>query len=333
MVDGRAQEPPAEDHPSASAAVDALALHPSRAGWPQLLPAALLIGVPSLAAVYGLTRLWNRDITWFDLILSVVMYVLTGLGITLGFHRMLAHGSFHPRRWLKVVLTIAGTMALQGAPISWVSQHRKHHVFSDRPGDPHSPSIAANCTTKRWKSFCHSHAGWLFRGHLDEPERWSRDLIADRDIKLISALTPLWFAASLALPLGIGYGVTRTLRGALLAGLWAGLVRVFVLHHVTWSINSICHVFGKRPFSTTDNSTNFAPLALLSFGESWHNAHHAFPGLARHGVDKGQVDPSAVVLRIFERIGWITEVKWPRRELLAIRRVADPRLEVARFVR
>jgi stearoyl-CoA desaturase (delta-9 desaturase) len=292
-----------------------------RAGWGQLVPAGLLVGLPAAGAVYALVRFWSHGISWFDLVLAIVMYALTGLGVTVGFHRLLTHRSFQAQRWLKVVLTIAGTMALEGSSISWVSQHRRHHAFSDKVGDPHSPWLKRSGVGYTFRGFWHAHTGWLFVGHQDDPERWSAELLNDPDVQRLSALTPLWFALSLLIPFGIGYAVTRTLWGAVLALIWGGLVRVFVLHHVTWSINSVCHIFGKRPFRSNDRSTNFAPLALLSFGESWHNAHHAFPSLARHGVDRGQIDVSALVIRFFESRGWVSGVKWPTPAKLALRRI------------
>ncbi len=309
---------------STSVKADGLLPHvvrPPRAGWSQYLPALLLISAPAAGVLYAVVSLWNRGVSWFDLVLGGVMYVATGFGITVGFHRCLTHRSFRAARWLKVLLAIAGTMALEGSPIGWVSQHRKHHVFSDKTEDPHSPWIYGSGSGKMLKGLWHAHAGWLLRGRIEDPRRWSPDLLADRDVKIVSLLTPLWFLLTLAFPFGAGYAVTGTLWGATLAGLWAGLVRVFVLHHVTWSINSICHMFGEQPFLTRDRSTNFAPLAILSFGEAWHNAHHAFPALARHGVDPGQVDLSARVIRLFERLGWVTDVKWPKPELLDLRRV------------
>lgn len=285
------------------------------------MPALLLIGLPAAGVFYAVVRLWSHGVSWLDLALAAVMYVVTGFGITLGFHRLLTHRSFRPNRWLKILLVIAGTMALEGSPIGWVSQHRKHHVHSDRAQDPHSPWIYGSGFGKMLKGFWFAHAGWLLHGRTEDPQRWSPDLLADRDVKLLSSLTPLWFLLTLAIPFGVGYAVRGTLAGAAVAGLWAGLVRVFVLHHVTWSINSICHMFGKQPFASKDRSTNFAPLAIISFGESWHNSHHAFPSLARHGVDPGQVDLSAGAIRLFERLGWAEDVKWPKPELLALRRI------------
>jgi stearoyl-CoA desaturase (delta-9 desaturase) len=213
-------------------------------------------------------------------------------------------------------------MAIEGSVTSWVSHHRRHHVYADLPGDPHSPFHYGTGFVPQLRGLLHAHVAWLYSGMASDPQRWSRDLLADRDIVRVSSLTPLWMTMSLALPFGIGWAVTRTLSGALLALLWAGAVRIAVLQHVTWSVNSLGHMFGKRPFKTRDESRNLAILALVSFGDGWHNAHHAFPALARHGVDRGQLDSSAMIIRVFELLGWAWRVRWPTTKQLATRRVA-----------
>jgi stearoyl-CoA desaturase (delta-9 desaturase) len=248
------------------------------------------------------------------------MYAFTGLGLSVGFHRLFSHRSFVPARWLKVTLAIAGTMGIEGSAISWVSQHRRHHAFTDRSGDPHSPLPNGPGLAKYLRGLWHAHAGWLFVHNEVDADRWSKDLQGDPDIAFVTQTVVLWTIVSFLIPTAIGWLVTGTLWGAFLAGLWAGVVRVALLHHVTWSTNSLCHTFGKRPYGNKDRSTNFSPLALLSFGEAWHNAHHAFPRSARHGIDSGQVDISAEVIRIFERMGWATNVQWPRLSAMARRR-------------
>jgi len=187
---------------------------------------------------------------------------------------------------------------VEGSLISWVSHHRRHHVYADRAGDPHSPHTCASGPFRRLRGLGHAHVGWLFSGAQSDPAHWSSDLLADHDVCTISRFTPLWMALSLVLPFGIGWVVTQSLTGALLALLWAGAVRIALLHHVTWSV------------------------ALFSFGDSWHNSHHAFPIYARHGCDRHQLDPSATLLRGFERLGWASDVRWPIPERLA-RRLAS----------
>lgn len=282
--------------------------------------ASLVLG-PVAASVLALVEFWSHGVSWFDLGLAITMYVVTGFGVTLGYHRLLTHGSFRPRRWLKIVLAVAGSMAFEGSAISWASIHRRHHVYADRRGDPHSPVRRGDRLGDRIGGLWHAHVGWLFQRNPVDAQRWSPDLLADKDIALISSMAPAWMVASLAIPFALGWAVTQSLRGALLALLWGGLVRVLLLHHVTWSINSICHVFGRQPFRTRDRSRNVWLLALVSFGESWHNAHHSFPALARHGVDRWQIDVSAGAIALFERLKWASEVRWPTPALLDRRRV------------
>jgi stearoyl-CoA desaturase (Delta-9 desaturase) len=286
----------------------------------QLVSAAMLVVLPLAAVAFAVVIFWSHGIGWLDLGMAVFMYVFTGLGISVGFHRLFSHRSFVPARWLKVTLAIAGTMGMEGSAISWVSQHRRHHAFTDRPGDPHSPLPEGPGLASHLRGLWHAHAGWLFVHNEVNANRWSKDLQADPDIAFVNQTVVLWTVLSFLIPTAIGWLVTGTLWGALLAGLWAGVVRVALLHHVTWSTNSLCHTFGRRPYSNKDRSTNFFPLALLSFGESWHNAHHAFPRSARHGIDSGQVDISAEVIRIFERMGWATNVQRPRLSTMTRRR-------------
>ncbi len=286
----------------------------------QLVSAALLVVLPLVAVVFAVAIFWNHGIGWLDLGLAAGMYVFTGLGLSLGFHRLFSHRSFVPARWLKVTLAIAGTMGIEGSVTSWVSQHRRHHAFTDQAGDPHSPVPDGPGLGNQLRGLWHAHAGWLFVANEVNAARWSKDLVDDPDVAFISRTAVWWTVLSFLIPSAIGFIVTKTVWGALLAGLWGGVVRVALLHHVTWSTNSLCHTFGKQPFGDRDRSTNFAPLALLSFGDAWHNAHHAFPRSARHGVDPGQVDISAEVIRVFERVGWATEVHWPRRSVMDRRR-------------
>jgi stearoyl-CoA desaturase (Delta-9 desaturase) len=303
--------------PQAEAVPDA---SPSRASTTQLVSAALVVALPLAAVVLAVVIFWNHGIGWLDLGLAAGMYVVTGLGLSLGFHRLFSHRSFVPARWLKVTLAIAGTMGIEGSLTSWVSQHRRHHAYTDQPGDPHSPVPTGPGTANLLRGLWHAHAGWLFVPNEVNAERWSSDLQDDPDLAFVSRTVVVWTVLSFLIPMAIGWIVIGTIWGALLAGLWAGVVRVALLHHVTWSTNSLCHTFGKQPFGDKDRSTNFAPLALLSFGDAWHNAHHAFPRSARHGIETGQVDISAECIRVFEHLGWATDVHWPRRNVVDRRR-------------
>jgi len=292
-------------------------------GWSDRWLTIIVVIVPLGALVWAAERFWHHGIGWFDLALAAGLYVVTGFGMTLGYHRLFTHHSFRARRWLRIALAIAGSMAIEGSLISWVSHHRRHHLYADRAGDPHSPYTDETGFLPQLRGLWHAHIGWLFSGAHSDPKRWSRDLLADHDVVVVSMLTPLWMVLSLVLPFGIGWAVTRSIAGALLALLWAGGVRIALLQHVTWSINSLCHQYGKHPYETADHSGNVSLLAVLSLGESWHNSHHAFPALARHGCDRGQLDATAALLHLFERLGWASNARWPRPDQLALRRVAS----------
>ncbi len=278
---------------------------------------ALIIVGPGVALGIGIPLLWGRVIHLQDVVLAVVLYVITGHGISVGYHRLFAHRSFRANRLLKIALASAGSLAVEGSVIGWVATHRHHHVRSDQSGDPHSPWARERGANTRVRGFLHAHVGWLFRHGGSSPQRYASDLMRDRDLVTISKLFPVFALASFALPFGIGFLLTHSVVDGLRAMLWAGLVRMLLLHHVTWSINSVCHMVGRRPFASGDRSTNVAPLALLSFGESFHNFHHADPSSARHGALPGQIDTSAGVIRIFERLGWATEVRWANPAVLA----------------
>jgi len=294
---------------------------PSRPGWPEKLITLLLVGGPVVAFLWAVGRTWNHGIGWLDLSLLVGFYVVTGFGISLGFHRLFTHHSFRAHRWLRISLAVAGSMAAEGSVITWVAHHRRHHLYADQAGDPHSPAVAEVGFFHQLRGLAHAHVGWLFSGTPPQAERFSRDLLADRDMVMVARLTPLWTVLSLLIPFAIGWAVTETITGALLALLWGGAVRIALLHHVTWGVNSLGHTFGKRPYATKDRSGNIGLLAILSFGDSWHNSHHAFPALARHGCDRGQLDASARLLWLFEGLGWASHSRQPAPGQLAGRRV------------
>ncbi len=278
--------------------------------------------VPFLAFALALPVAWGWGIGWPDIVLMVIFYFVTGWGVTIGYHRLFTHGSFKANRALRIGLAIAGSMAIEGPVIRWVADHRRHHAYSDRQGDPHSPWRYGDTPRAMVRGLGYAHVGWLFDEMHTNREKYAPDLMGDRDIRLVSALFPVWMALSMLAPAAIGGLIAGTWAGALSALFWASLVRVFLLHHVTWSINSICHMIGERPFAARDKSTNFWPLAVLSFGESWHNLHHADPTSARHGVLRGQLDSSARLIWLFEKLGWATEVRWPQPERLDRLRVA-----------
>ena len=261
--------------------------------------------VPFVAFIASIVLLWNEIVGWTDLAILAVGYVLTGLGITVGFHRLLTHRAFETYRPVKYAFAVLGTMAVEGPVTHWVADHRKHHAHTDQEGDPHSPHAGRPPGLRgALHGLYHAHMGWLFHtGDRAEPERYAKELLEDRGMRFINrAFAPI-VALSLALPFAIGLAVGGTITAGLTALLWGGLVRLFILHHVTFSINSICHFFGRRPFQTEDRSTNVLWLSVLSFGESWHNNHHAFPRSASHGMRWWQIDPGAIVIRSMRRLG------------------------------
>ena len=291
----------------------------------QVAVTAVLVAGPFVGLVVALWLLWGRGVGLADVGLAVFFYLLTGFGVTVGFHRCLTHRSFTARPALRVALAIAGSMSFEGDVIAWTATHRRHHAFTDRPGDPHSPYRFGTGPGGQLRGLAHSHVGWLFGGDSEPTsrERYAPDLLADRSMQRVSSAFPALCVASLAVPCAIGWALgAGSARAALLALLWAGLVRIFLLQHVTWSVNSLCHLFGNRPFATRrhDRATNLWPLAVLSLGESWHNTHHSDPACARHGVDRGQIDLSAGLIRLFERAGWVSAVRWPRPARLEQRR-------------
>ncbi|HEX2057313.1 MAG TPA: acyl-CoA desaturase [Actinomycetota bacterium] len=279
--------------------------------------------IPFAGFVAAVWTLWGTGLSGVDASLFLVMYVGTGLGITVGFHRYLTHGGFETLPWLRAAFAVAGSMAIQGSVIAWVSDHRRHHAFSDRPGDPHSPHLDEGPGIKGVvKGLWYAHVGWLFKEEQTSAERWAPDLLKDPVMVRIDRLFPLWIVLSFTLPPLLGGLLTWSVGGAVTAFLWASLARIFLLHHVTWSINSICHFYGNRPYSTQDHSTNNWPLAIISFGESWHNNHHAFPTSAVHGISRGQVDLSGGFIRILQRMGLVRDVKVASPKQLAAKRIA-----------
>jgi stearoyl-CoA desaturase (delta-9 desaturase) len=270
----------------------------------------LLTGLPLAAVVVAGWLAWGGALHWHDLLVLAICYVACGFGVTVGFHRLFTHRSFKTSRSLRVLFAVLGSMAIEGPLIEWVSTHRKHHRFSDADGDPHSPHVQVEKGLRgSLRGLGHAHIGWIFRGeNMANPQRYAKDLLEDRDLRFIDRTFPLWAALGLALPFGLGMALTGSVTGGLTGLLWGGAVRLFLLHHVTYSINSLCHFFGGQRFPTGDESRNLAWLAPLSLGEAWHNNHHAFPTSARHGLGRFQFDPSAWLINVLERCGLAWDV-------------------------
>ncbi len=261
--------------------------------------------VPFAATIAAIVLLWNSLVSPADLVIAAVLYLLTAAGITVGFHRLLTHRSFQTSKPLEYTFAILGTMAVQGPVISWVADHRKHHAHTDEEGDPHSPHVGHDGGVRGvLAGLWHAHSGWLMstQGRADW-KRYAPDLYEDRGMRTISRRFVLLILASLAIPALAGYIISGTLLGAFTGLLWGGLVRIFFVHHVTWSVNSVCHFLGSRRFDTDDHSTNVFWLALPSLGESWHHNHHAFPRSAVHGLKKWEPDPSALIITAMEKMG------------------------------
>jgi stearoyl-CoA desaturase (delta-9 desaturase) len=261
--------------------------------------------VPFLATIAAIALFWNRVVSATDLAILAVMYLLTATGITVGYHRLLTHRSFRTHKPTEYAFAILGSMAVQGSVIAWVADHRKHHAHTDAEGDPHSPHVGhgegpAGVLRGLW----HAHSGWLLSEHgRADWRKYAPDLWEDPGMRTINrSFIPL-VALGLAIPALAGYAITGTLLGAATGLLWGGLVRVFLVHHVTWSVNSVCHFLGSRRFEVEDRSTNVFWLALPSLGESWHHNHHAFPRSAVHGLRRWELDPSALVIGTMERLG------------------------------
>jgi stearoyl-CoA desaturase (delta-9 desaturase) len=267
-------------------------------------------GAPVLALGFVVWQVWGDFLRWSDAIVFAVMYVTTGFGVTVGFHRLFTHRSFKTSRPVRAVFAVLGSAAIEGPVISWVADHRKHHTFSDQEGDPHSPHVGHGGGWRgAFKGLVHAHLGWLFiHTHRGARKRYARDLLGDPVVSFVDRTFVWWALGGLAVSFLLGYAIGGSFHAGLTGLLWGGAVRILVLHHVTYSINSLCHFFGRRRFETGDESRNLLWLAPLSFGESWHNNHHAFPTSAVHGMRGWEVDPSALVIRGLEKLGLVWDV-------------------------
>jgi stearoyl-CoA desaturase (delta-9 desaturase) len=268
----------------------------------------LAVALPFAGTLAAIVLLWNSVVSATDLAILAVMYVLTALGVTVGFHRMLTHRSFQAPKPVEYAFAALGSMAVQGPVMAWVADHRKHHAHADHEGDPHSPHVGhGDGAGGVLRGLLHAHVGWLLTDQGQASARkYAPDLLEDRGMRIINRRFPLLVLLSLALPALAGWALSGgSLAGAATGLLWGGLVRIFFVHHVTWSVNSVCHFLGTRRFETDDQSTNVAWLSLLSFGESWHHNHHAFPRSASHGLRRWEraLDPSALVIRTMEKLG------------------------------
>jgi stearoyl-CoA desaturase (Delta-9 desaturase) len=283
------------------------------------------VGVPPVGLLSAAGLLWGVALSWIDVGLFAALYLATSLGNSVGFHRLFTHKSFETTRWLRGTFAVLGSLAMQGPLTQWVTDHRKHHALSDQDGDPHSPHAGhGEGPLAAIKGFAHAHVGWLFtlKG-MERGWQYGRDLYEDRLIRWIDRLYLLWVVVTFGLPFLVGYlvgGLSWELGVEALV--WGGLVRVFAYQHATFSVNSICHMFGSRSYRSRDESRNNWLVALLTMGEGWHNNHHAFPSSARHGLDRLQLDISWWTIRALERLGLAWDVKLPDSRQLARRRLS-----------
>ena len=278
--------------------------------------------LPVIGFVAAIVLLWDTFVGPPALAVMAFMYLLSGMGITVGFHRLLAHRSFETSPTGRAAFAILGTMAMQGPVIRWVTNHRKHHVYPDEEGDPHSPHLTGHGGVRgAVAGLWHAHVGWIFEDDRAPRERYAPDLLNDPAISFVDRTAALWVIAGFVLPFALGLGITGTLGGALIVLLWGGPVRIFFVHHFTFAINSLCHFLGSRRFQTDDESRNLALLAPFSFGECWHNNHHAFPTSAFHGHRKFEIDPGGWLIRGLERLGlvWNVQRVSPEKQQLKLR--------------
>jgi len=278
-----------------------------------------LVWLPIIGVISAIFLLWNQWVSWVDLGLLLVMYTICGFGITLGFHRMLTHKAFQAQPWLKTILLISGSMAMQGPALHWAATHTQHHANSDDEGDPHSPL----------RSLWHAHVGWILNDFKPDIQKYAGAMLKDPIIVFIHNTFWLWVFAGLALPALIGAGAAQLMGhsawfGALTGLIWGGFVRLFFNQHITWAVNSICHTFGTRQFDTTDESRNNFLFGILAMGEGWHNNHHAFPRSARHGMSWKQPDPSAWAIWFFEKVGIVKDVVLISRKRIEARLRSEP---------
>lgn len=278
--------------------------------------ALVTVTIPCLGVVAAIELLWNLGIGAVEIGLLLGMYAVTTFGVEVGFHRLFSHHAFQTNTTIRVILAILGAMAAQGGVVYWVAHHRRHHQYADLPGDPHSPHLHENSLRGLW----HAHLGWTLNGEITNSMVFARDLLRDPVIAKVNQLQQVWVMLGLVIPTIIGGLLTMTWMGAFEGLIWGGLVRIFLAHQVINSTNSICHLYGSRPFYSSDRSTNNLWLAIPSWGQSWHNNHHAFPSSAVVGLDWWQIDLGGWVIRLLEKLGMAWNVKVPTASLIEAKR-------------
>lgn len=303
------------------------AAQPLHAKTVDLIAMTAAVTLPFIGCVIGIVWMWNVGwMGWLYLTMLLVGCALTEWGITVGFHRLLTHRSFETHRWMRAVWTSLGALAVQGSPLVWCAIHRKHHQVSDQAGDPHSPVLYGGGWWNAIRGFAYAHTGWLFSSHWSFPDlkRYVPDLLKDRLLVGVDRLYYIWVILSLVIPAALGGLLTWSWTGMWLGLVWGGLVRIFLVQHITFSINSLCHMFGRRDYVSGDDSRNNLLCGILAQGEGWHNNHHAFPTSARHGLEWWQLDTSWLLIRGMELLGLAWNVQLPSPESLAAKRLTRP---------
>lgn len=280
----------------------------------------IAVVAPFVGFIAAMVYLWGVGFSWTMLALLVGMYALTAIGITVGYHRLFTHKSFETNAVVKATLGILGSMAVQGPVLEWTATHRSHHQHSDRHDDPHSPNTSGEGIRAMLRGIVHAHFAWFINRGKRDLSRYVPDLASDRLVRVISRLFPLWVVLGLLIPTGLAWAITGTATGAFLGFVWGGLARVFLVHHVTWSVNSVCHLWGTQPFRSHDHSRNNAIVGVLALGEGWHNNHHAFPASARHGLRWWEVDISYLIIRGMALVGLARNIRVPSRERMEAKR-------------
>ena len=274
----------------------------------------IAIATPFIGFLVAAIFFWGTLFNGVQLAIFGFMYAITSVGITIGYHRLFTHSSFKTSRFMTAVFAAFGSMAIEGPVLQWVADHRRHHQCSDDEGDPHSPHLHSGGILEALKGMWHSHMGWMINPRTKQSMRYVGDLRKDKLVRRMSKLFPLWVLISLALPALLGGLMTLTWMGAFLGFLWGGLVRICFVHHVTWSINSVCHIWGAQPFSTNDHSRNNLIMGVFALGEGWHNNHHAFQSSARHGLRWWQLDMSYIIIWFMSKVGLVYDVRVPTKE-------------------
>ena len=267
--------------------------------------------IPFAGFITAIVMLWGTAFNWIYLAILGFMYIITTVGVTIGYHRLFTHRSFKTSKPVTAMLAAMGSMAVEGPVLQWVADHRRHHQHTDEEGDPHSPHLHGSKLMETIRGMWHSHVGWLLQPKLDGSFRYIGDLRKDKLVRKISKQFPMWVIIGLIIPAALGGLLTLTWMGVLLGFIWGGLVRIFIVHHITWSINSVCHIWGTQPFDTHDHSKNNVIMGVFAFGEGWHNNHHAFQASARHGLRWWELDLSYIIIWVMEKLGLVYDVRIP----------------------